>query len=52
MVWNQHLNHQRPDVGGKPAVSRLAPGDPNPMKRQTVIRGGTVTLRIRRRSLC
>ncbi len=41
MVWNQHLNHQRPDEGG-PAPYR----DPNPnVKRQTVIRGGTVTLR-------
>lgn len=41
MVWNQHLNHQRPDDGG-PAPYR----DPNPkVKRQTVIRGGTITLR-------
>lgn len=46
MVWNQHLNHQRPDVGGPPPYRDSAPGDPNPlMKRQTVIRGGTVTLR-------
>ncbi len=41
MVWNQHLNHQRPDEGGPPPYR-----DPNPkVKRQTVIRGGTVTLR-------
>ena len=46
MVWNQHLNHQRPDVGGPPPYRDSTPGDPNPfMKRQTVIRGGTVTLR-------
>jgi len=37
MVWNQHLNHQRPDVGGPPPYRNV--------KRQTVIRGGTVTLR-------
>jgi hypothetical protein len=41
LVWNQHLNHQRPDDGGAPPYR-----DPNPaVKRQTVIRGGTVTLR-------
>jgi hypothetical protein len=41
LVWNQHLNHQRPDDGGAPPYR-----DPNPIvKRQTVIRGGTVTLR-------
>jgi hypothetical protein len=41
LVWNQHLNHQRPDDGGAPPYR-----DPNPLvKRQTVIRGGTVTLR-------
>ena len=46
MVWNQHLNHQRPDVGGPPPYRDSTPGDPNSfMKRQTVIRGGTVTLR-------
>ena len=46
MVWNQHLNHQRPDVGGPPPYRDSTLGDPNPfMKRQTVIRGGTVTLR-------
>ncbi|HEY0546172.1 MAG TPA: phage tail protein [Pyrinomonadaceae bacterium] len=39
MVWNQHLNHQRPDEGGAPPYS--LPG----VKRETVIRGGTVTLR-------
>src|SRR5215510_8897333 len=46
MVWNQHLNHQRPDVGGPAPYRDSTPGNPNPlMKRQTVIRGGTVTLR-------
>ncbi len=46
MVWNQHLNHQRPDDGGPPPYRDSRPGDPNPkMRRQTVIRGGTVTLR-------
>jgi len=39
LVWNQHLNHQRPDEGGQPPYS--LPG----VKRQTPIRGGTVTLR-------
>lgn len=39
MVWNQHLNHQRPDEGGAPPY-----GLPS-VRRQTVIRGGTVTLR-------
>lgn len=46
MVWNQHLNHQRPDDGGPPPYRDSKPGAPNPkMKRQTVIRGGTATLR-------
>lgn len=46
MVWTEALNHQRPDVGGPPPYRDATPGDPNPaMKRQTVIRGGTVTLR-------
>ena len=46
MVWNQHLNHQRPDDGGPPPYRDSKPGNPNPkMTRQTVIRGGTVTLR-------
>ncbi|HEX5706111.1 MAG TPA: hypothetical protein VFX96_02365 [Pyrinomonadaceae bacterium] len=39
LVWNQHLNHQRPDEGGAPPYSLPS------VKRQTVIRGGTVTLR-------
>jgi hypothetical protein len=39
MGWNQHLNHQRPDEGGLPPYG--LPG----VKRQTPIRGGTVTLR-------
>jgi hypothetical protein len=39
MVWNQHLNHQRPDEGGQPPYSLRS------VKRETAIRGGTVTLR-------
>jgi hypothetical protein len=39
MVWNQHLNHQRPDVGGEPPYSLST------ITRQIPIRGGTVTLR-------
>jgi hypothetical protein len=38
MVWNQHLNHQRPDRGGVPPY-----GLPTP--RSAPIRGGTVNLR-------
>lgn len=46
LAWNQHLNHQRPDAGGKPPYRDSKPGDPNPAQtRQRVIRGGTVTLR-------
>jgi hypothetical protein len=46
LLWNQHLNHQRPDDGGKPPYRDSRLGDSNPrMKRQTAIRGGTVTLR-------
>ena len=37
LVWNQHLNHQRPDIGGNPPYASA--------KRFTPIRGGTVTLR-------
>ena len=39
MVWNQHLNHQRPDEGGAPpyALPTVRPATP--------IRGGTVSLR-------
>jgi hypothetical protein len=39
MVWNHHLNHQRPDEGGQ-----LPYGVPG-VTGQTVVRGGTVTLR-------
>ncbi|HJR08374.1 MAG TPA: hypothetical protein VJ842_14025 [Pyrinomonadaceae bacterium] len=39
MLWNQHLNHQRPDEGGQPPYSLPS------VKRQTAIRGGTITLR-------
>ncbi len=39
MVWNQHLNHQRPDKGGTPpySLSTVRPATPR--------RGGTVSLR-------
>ena len=37
LVWNQHLNHQRPDIGGDPPYAGIT--------RFTPIRGGTVTLR-------
>jgi hypothetical protein len=39
MVWNQHLNHQRPDEGGVPPYSLPS------VDRFTPVRGGTVTLR-------
>jgi hypothetical protein len=39
LVWNQHLNHQRPDAGGKPPYAG------GWVTRFTPIRGGTVTLR-------
>jgi hypothetical protein len=39
LVWNQHLNHQRPDEGGAPPYSLPK------VLRQTPIRGGTVNLR-------
>lgn len=39
MVWNQNLNHQRPDVGGAPPYSLPMVGIAAPR------RGGTVTLR-------
>lgn len=39
LVWNQHLNHQRPDAAGVPPYGR------DTVTRFTPIRGGTVTLR-------
>jgi hypothetical protein len=39
MVWNQHLNHQRPDEGGDP------PYGLSTVSRGTPIRGGTINLR-------
>ncbi len=49
LVWNQHLNHQRPDEGGLPPYGRAASetyftqyGIPI---RHRIVRGGTVTLR-------
>ena len=39
LVWLQHLNHQRPDIGGLPPYGQ--PG----MTRNTPIRGGTIPLR-------
>lgn len=50
LVWNQHLNHQRPDEVGNPPYG-LPPGtlpsdvERKPPVRYRVIRGGTVTLR-------
>lgn len=39
LVWNQHLNHQRPDEGGTPpySLATVSPATPR--------RGGTVSLR-------
>jgi hypothetical protein len=37
LVWNQHLNHQRPDIGGQPPYASAT--------HHTVIQGGTMTLR-------
>ncbi|MEM9446415.1 MAG: phage tail protein [Verrucomicrobiota bacterium] len=39
LLWNQHLNHQRPDSGGEPPYGR----EDHSMK--DAVRGGTVTLR-------
>lgn len=39
MVWNQHLNHQRPDAGGDPPLSQSS------VTRFTPPRGGTVPVR-------
>ncbi|MGB3135410.1 MAG: hypothetical protein WBB18_01280 [Nodosilinea sp.] len=39
LLWNQHLNHQRPDAGGAPPYGLSS------INRFTPIRGGTVTLR-------
>jgi hypothetical protein len=39
LVWNQHLNHQRPDEGGDPPYSLPT------VRAETAIRGGTITLR-------
>lgn len=39
MLWNQHLNHQRPDEGGAPPYSLPK------VRSETPIRGGTVSLR-------
>ncbi|PSN10933.1 hypothetical protein C7293_26260, partial [filamentous cyanobacterium CCT1] len=49
LLWNQHLNHQRPDTGGAPpyGLPSLPRSTPNPFtpNRFTPIWGGTVTLR-------
>jgi hypothetical protein len=50
LVWNQHLNHQRPDMGGIPPYGlppRTKPSEiaRKPAVRNKAIRGGTVTLR-------
>lgn len=39
LLWTQHLNHQRPDAGGRPPLG--PPGPP----RWAAVRGGTVSLR-------
>lgn len=39
LVWNQHLNHMKPDMGGTPPYK----GSPDGM--HAIIRGGTATLR-------
>ncbi|MBU1564816.1 MAG: phage tail protein [Proteobacteria bacterium] len=39
LAWNQHLNHQRPDMGGAPPYSGAS------ITRFTPIRGGTITVR-------
>lgn len=39
LVWNQHLNHQRPETGGAPPYASQA------VKRSAPVRGGTVNLR-------
>jgi hypothetical protein len=39
MLWNQHLNHQRPDAGG------AAPYSLPTVRPETPIRGGTISLR-------
>lgn len=50
LVWNQHLNHQRPDMGGIPPYGlspRTKPSEiaRKPAVRHKAVRGGTVTLR-------
>ncbi|MCP4401358.1 MAG: hypothetical protein GY801_29170 [bacterium] len=49
LVWNQHLNHQRPDEGGQPPysdqISQSQFEQFGIRARHRVIRGGTVTLR-------
>lgn len=47
LVWNQHLNHQRPDGGGRPPYAAPSPEAPDRSVPSiyTVIRGGTATLR-------
>lgn len=42
LVWNQHLNHQRPDMGGRPPAP-LAMDNNGHIS--GAVRGGTVTLR-------
>lgn len=42
VVWNQHLNHQRPDKGGNPPIPLLIEMQESI---DGAVRGGTVTLR-------
>ena len=49
LLWNQHLNHQRPDAGGPPPLQpRPNVSDPSLRYRSHIseaVRGGTVALR-------
>lgn len=42
LVWNQHINHQRPDWGGSPPLPELLDGRKHI---HGAIRGGTINLR-------
>jgi hypothetical protein len=45
LVWNQHLNHQRPDSGGDPPYGQPTGDAEAAVTRFAPIRGGTITLR-------
>ncbi len=42
LLWNQHLNHQRPDMGGQPPAPLTVDNNGHI---SAAVRGGTVTLR-------